>query len=115
MKKLLIPAMLLTPIFAHAQTFQNILGQVKSILDLVIPIVITLAVIYFLWGLAKFLTSAGDSEKHEEGRNIMIWGVIAIFVIVSFWGLVRVIQNTFSITNTGSLQLPKVPDVGGGF
>jgi predicted PurR-regulated permease PerM len=110
MKKLLIPAMFLTPMLAHAQTLTNILQQVKTLLDIVIPIVITLAVIYFLWGLAKFLTSAGDSEKHEEGRNIMIWGVIAIFVIVSFWGLVRVIQNTFSIQDNRSIDLPGVPD-----
>ncbi len=62
----------------------------------------TLALIFFFWGLAKYILSAGDEEKKTEGRNIMIYGVIALFVMVSVWGLTTLLGNTFGVTGGGA-------------
>ena len=76
----------------------------------IIQLLVALAVVFFLWGAAKFLRNAEDSGKREEGRMFMLYGIIALFVIVSVWGLVGVLANTFGI----SIGQPQFPG-GGGF
>ena len=57
------------PLFVFAQNpFQTILIKVKDILDLIIPIVITLALIYFIWGIARYVTAKDDDTKAEARR-----------------------------------------------
>jgi len=87
----------LMPVVASAQRLDTIAGQVQNILNLVVPIIMTLALIYFFYGLAKYILSAGDDEEKGKGRNIMIYGIIALFVMGSVWGLTQVIGNSFNI------------------
>ncbi|MDQ5961939.1 MAG: hypothetical protein QG669_331 [Patescibacteria group bacterium] len=71
-----------------------------------VPIIFTLAFGYFVWGVIKYVIS--DSEKDKaKGRQFMIWGIVALFAMVSVWGLVRVIGNTFGI---GTQVLPLLPE-----
>ncbi len=82
-----------------------------GILDLIyalVPFALTLSVLFFLWGLAKFVYRAGDEKSHEDGRRIMVWGVVAIFVFVSIWSIAFVILRTFNIAPT---NLPGVSGV----
>ncbi|NTV22327.1 MAG: hypothetical protein HGB03_02050 [Candidatus Yonathbacteria bacterium] len=96
------------PALVFAQTtLVSILGVFKSVLDLLIPIVITLAVVIFFFGLAMYLLKA-DAEK-DKGRTIMIYGIVTLFVMIAVWGLVEVLANTFRINTGGSVNLPTVP------
>lgn len=76
---------------------QDLIRGVKGIIDLLIPIVIALALLYFFWGLAKFIRSAGSEDAREEGKQIMFWGIIAFFVIITIWGIVEFIQRELGI------------------
>jgi len=97
----------LVPAIVSAQTtVVTVLGVFKSVLDLLIPIVITLAVVIFFFGLAMYLLKADDDK--EKGRNIMIFGIITLFVMVAVWGLVEVVANTFDVDLGGSVSLPTV-------
>ncbi|MBX4199871.1 pilin [Candidatus Parcubacteria bacterium] len=51
----------------------------------------------FFWGLAKFIFKSGDTKSHEEGRNLMVWGIVALFVMVSVWGLVNFVRQSLGI------------------
>ncbi|NTV44805.1 MAG: hypothetical protein HGA67_03880 [Candidatus Yonathbacteria bacterium] len=95
------------PALVFAQTtLVTILGVFKGVLDLLIPIVITLAVVIFFFGLALYLVKADDDK--EKGRNIMIYGIITLFVMVAVWGLVEVLANTFDVNIGGTEELPTV-------
>jgi uncharacterized membrane protein len=63
-----------------------------------IPIMITLAVLVFFWGLVKYIMSASDETAKEGGKNLMIWGMIALFVMVAFWGILGYFQNTLGLS-----------------
>jgi len=111
MKKFISGGVLISsvaPIFAFAAgtTLVTALGVVKAVLDLLIPIVITLAVVMFFFGLAQYILKAG--EEKTKGRDIMIYGIITLFVMVAVWGLVQVIANTFNVNIGGSVNLPRV-------
>ncbi|PIT90869.1 hypothetical protein COU17_03415 [Candidatus Kaiserbacteria bacterium CG10_big_fil_rev_8_21_14_0_10_49_17] len=106
---LAVAALLALPSFAFAATgLQGVLQTVGTLISSAIPIVLALAVLAFFWGLMKYIFSAGDADKQEEGRNIMIWGIIALFVMVSVWGLVRLLQDTFNISKDSTIDAPTV-------
>lgn len=81
---------------------------IQNVLAVVVPIVLTLAVIYFIWGLAEFILAAGDPEKKSEGKTRMIYGVIALFIIVSIWGIIGFLGNALGIGQGGSAPVPGV-------
>lgn len=79
----------------NAQTLRSIITtKVLVLVNPIIGIVTGLAVIFFIGGLAKFILNAGDEKGREEGKKVMLWGIIALFVIVSMWGIVRILQRS---------------------
>lgn len=106
--KFIAVALLAVPGFAFAQTLGSVLGTVQGLLDALIPFLITLAVLYFFWGVAQYILKSDDEEGRRNARNIMIYGIIALFVIVGVWGLVGVIADTFGIQTGGSTDIPSI-------
>ena len=104
------------PLIALAQSGPNtsrifaLVGDLKRLLDLLIPIAITIALLFFIWGLAMFILASGDEEKRKEGKQRMIWGVIALFIIVSVWGIVAFLANVFGVEGVRALPTPFVPN-----
>lgn len=81
---------------AQVRDFADFVGLLlNGILNPLIVIIITLALIYFLWGMANFILRADDEQARAKGKQIMIWGIIALFVMVSVWALVAILENTF--------------------
>lgn len=76
-----------------------------------IPLVFALAAAFFIWGVVKFFFLNVDEEaKRAQGKQYMIWGIIALAVMLSMWGLVNVLRSTFNL-GTGSV-LPTVQPPG---
>ena len=119
-KTLFTSALLLSPMFALAQgtgvqtgNIRAFVTQLGEIIALLLPILVTLAVVLFFWGLAVFIFSAGSDEGREKGKQIMIWGVIALFIIVSVWGIIAFLGNLLGINQGGTAPTPGVGNVGG--
>ena len=111
MKKLaliLIGVLASVPVIASAQTVVTIVGTIGALIVTVTPVIVALALLYFFWGLAKYILAAGDETAQGEGKRIMIWGIIALFVIVSVWGLVQVLNTTFGINQGTQVSPPAV-------
>lgn len=64
-----------------------------------IPLMTALALLVFLWGMAQSVWKGNSDKGRQEGKNLAIWGLLALFVMVSVWGLVRVLQQEFNVTN----------------
>ena len=88
-----------------AGTLFTLLVDASRFLNGVIGLFITLAIVVFFWGLIKYLWTIGTEGAHE-GLNIMFWGVIAVFVMVSIWGIIRLLQSTLKVTSTDPV-IPK--------
>ena len=84
------------------------IDNIGKLVNALVPIAIGFAVLFFFWGLAKYILNAGDEEKKKEGRSIMIWGVIALFIMVSIWGIVSVLADTFGVKNDQELMVPSI-------
>ena len=111
----------LAPIVALAQTgtvttcsgltltnINGILCRVSQILGAVLPVLIALGVVYFVWGVIMYVI-ASDEEAKKSGRERIIYGIIGLAVIIGLWGLVRILTNTFELGNTTTITPPSVP------
>jgi hypothetical protein len=64
----------------------------------IVPLIVTVALVMFLFGVMKFILNSGDETKRKEGREFMLWGIISLFVMLSIWGILNLLTNTFGLT-----------------
>ncbi len=82
----------------------TILYIINSVL---VPVLFAIAFIVFLYGIAKaYIFSAGDPEEVKKGHKLLLWGLIAFAVMISVWGLVNVVANTFGLTGGYAPMMP---------
>jgi hypothetical protein len=84
------------PTMAHAQ--RTLTTFVQTLIDLVeytIPIVMSLALIVFFFGGARFIWGGENEQTRAESKVFLFWGVVGLFVMVSIWGIVLLIESTF--------------------
>jgi hypothetical protein len=89
-------------VFAAAPTnFKELVNNIfiNGILKPLVPALIGLAVVVFIYGILIVMFSEGG-EKKESGKMYMLWGIIGIFVMVSVWGLVSILKDTFGLDTT---------------
>ncbi len=83
--------------FAQLDGVRGLLLSFQSLLGLLIPLIFGLSIIYFFWGVAQFILHAGEEKARKEGQTKMLWGVIALFVMVSIYGILHFIGWTVGI------------------
>lgn len=114
-------AFLLTPMLASAQLvadaglgstrfqniFENILTFTNSVL---IPFVIAIGFLMFVWGMFKFFIVGGaNDDAKEQGKSLMIYATLGFLLIIVFYGVVNLLADT---TGLGGESLDDVPSVG---
>src|SRR5206468_2517767 len=90
---LLALSTLLLPSIASARTLFDVLSTGNALANGLVGTVFTIAVIVFFWGLVRYLVSVG--EQKAKGLTTMFYGIITLTVMVSIWGIIAVLQNTF--------------------
>jgi hypothetical protein len=109
----------LLPLFVHAQVsnttlqgvgdFKGFVGVAVNILNQFAVMLIGVAVFIIIWGLFRYIVKIGqgDTEGGREGLRFVTYGVIGVFIMISFWGFVNLIRNTFYLNSpTTSLGAP---------
>jgi hypothetical protein len=103
-------ATLLTPLAAFAQgDIDSVLSTISRIMNRIVPMLLGLAVIYFIWALVNYIGSQGDEDSKKEARGQMLNGIIVIAVMLGVWGLAAILLNTFGINQSGPSVIPTIP------
>jgi len=112
MKKIITIIALSIPTFVGAQTINNINDVTRKATDIgntFIQILIAFAVIWIIFNVVRFLIVGADSEdKRKQARDAILYGVIGLFVILSIWGLVKILTNTFVTDTTPPVVTPRI-------
>jgi len=105
------------PLLAAAQTVSGGIDttKIKSYSDgivytinfIIVPVVMAVAFIVFLWGVYRYYILGADNEtERATGHQFVLWGVIGFVVILSLWGLVNIVATTFGLPLGGGSPKP---------
>ncbi len=97
------------PSTIRPMTFQDLIGIFVELLGAAIPVIGGLAFLVFLSGVAKFIfrIGGGGEKEVQDGKNLMIWGLVALFILVSFYGILAFFFIDFGFG--GELRFPFLP------
>ena len=112
MKKIVYVAMSFMPMLASAQFVGNLptfVTEIKNLVNVIIPIFFGIAIIFFFWGLVQYLRAGGDPKAQEQGKTHMLWGIIALFVMVSIYGLINWLSNLANLNTSFTPSFPQIP------
>ncbi|PIQ66255.1 MAG: hypothetical protein COV96_02460 [Candidatus Zambryskibacteria bacterium CG11_big_fil_rev_8_21_14_0_20_42_18] len=100
---IIVLLLLPTVAFAALTGVKDLITSIQGLINPLLSLAVGLALVAFFWGLAKFIFRLGGDEKAvEDGKRIMKWGLIALFVMVSVWGIIELIQQDLLGLNSGS-------------
>ena len=71
----------------------------ESILGKLAPMLIAVAVVVLLVAILGYIKAGSDEDKKKTYKDLMIYGIISLFVMVSIWGLVAILSGTFNLDN----------------
>ncbi len=79
-----------------------------------IPAIFALAFVVFIFYIYKYFIAGGSSDdERKKGRAFLLWSVIAFAIMISIWGIVNVLVNTFGFGSGQSRPaLPTFGDTG---
>lgn len=98
---------------AEGSTFKSVVNYVISILNLMVPIIFGVSLVVFFWGLSKFVINSGNEAELSKGKNYMLWGILALFILFSYRTIVRLVVNDLEFGKGGDGgAIPTLPTGG---
>lgn len=95
------------PLFAYATTnVFTVLTTIEDIIARIIPIIMAVATVVFLWGVVMYITAAGDEKKAATAKTFISSGLIGLFFMVAIWGIIKALVATFGVGGEG---IPRGP------
>ncbi len=83
---------LIFPFISLAQTrFDSVVGTILVFLNQAGLVLIGAGVVFVAYGIFRYLSAGGDPVKRAQGGSVLFWGIIALAIMVSFWGLVNIL------------------------
>ena len=79
----------------------------EFILKPLIILAFAIAFLVFFWGLVKFISAKSSETVKTEAKQVMGCGLVALFVMISVWGLVRFMQE--ALLSGVDLTAPPLP------
>ena len=89
-----------------SETVSNLIYQVnRLILNPIIALLFAVALVVFIWGIVEFISHVNSEDGREKGKRHMVWGMVGLLIMVSVFGIMQIIVDTFDL-RTPSNQNP---------
>ena|SRR3989344_2950652 len=95
-------------LFDGMTNFKTVIDYVLELIYMLIPILSILAFLLFFWGLSKFILSSGNAADVEKGRTYMLWGILALFILLSFRAIISLVAGDFGLGD--ATVEPRLPE-----
>lgn len=82
----------------------DLIAKIVKFGEAAIYLLIGAAVVIIVWNVVKYLISGSKPEEKSAASMNILWDIIGLAIIVSIWGLVGILTNTF---NVGGNTAPK--------
>lgn len=95
---------------AAVATPKDLTGIIQLFTDIglkIIPFMAAVAFLVFILGVGRFIKAAGNEKEIKDSKNLLIWGIVGLFVMVTIWGIIAFLQGEFGF-GTGTF-IPQIP------
>jgi hypothetical protein len=83
--------------FAELVTDPN-KGILAVITDILVPVLMAMCLVAFMWGVINyFFINGGKEDSRAQGRQFMIWSILALALMFSLWGVIKFLLSTLGI------------------
>lgn len=90
--------------------FTKFILFLQSILNKLVPLSIGFAFVSFLWFLVVFMWKSADNPTERQKAKVgIMWSIIALFAMMSVWGIVVWIASLLGTGVGGSMPPFKLP------
>ncbi len=73
----------------------------KFIDSIVIPFILSIGFLVFVWGMFKYFIQGGaNDEAKESGKSLIMYAIAGYVVILAFWGIVNILSNGIGLEDT---------------
>ena len=79
-------------------TSQGVRGVINLFITIglkIIPLLGAAAFLIFVLGVARFIKSTGSEKESKDSKNLLIWGLVGIFVLATIWGIISFLEGEF--------------------
>ncbi len=88
----------------------KLLALAQTIVTRSIPLLVGVAVLSFFWFLITFIIKGKDSpDEQQKSLRGMGLSILALFVMVSIWGIIGFFGSIFGIGQGGTMAPFKLP------
>jgi membrane protease YdiL (CAAX protease family) len=71
-------------------TFADFVARFGTLINSILVVLSLIALLLFMWGFVRFLwLDAGSSEARKKGQNLILWGIISLFVLFAMGGIIN--------------------------
>jgi len=95
---------------ANAQSASNVISKnpgvkvlmekiADNIVTPVIGVIFLLAFVIFVYGIVMMISNQEDTEARTNGKNSILWGVVGMFIMLSAFGIIRLISSTLEVSD----------------
>lgn len=91
----------------YPKDFKEVVCFFLGFINKLLPILVAMTMLVFFWGLVGLIRNSGDEKAVKEGKQLMLWGIVGLFVLVSFAGIISLFTGDFFGQSFGIPQLPQ--------
>ena len=102
------------PFIAFGQSFSRVGGEVSdsietiaTVANAVVGLIFVLAVAFLAWHL--FLMVMRPDQDTDKRKGIIFNALVVIFIMFSFWGILRIVGSAIGIEFGENSNIPEVP------
>lgn len=97
---------LAAPLMVHAQSLSGAITQFQGLIDRLLPVLASLALLGFFYGLVKYVFNADNEEARQEAKQVIIAGIVALFLMASIGGIINFLTNAINFGSDNSIDTP---------
>jgi hypothetical protein len=75
-------------------TLGSLVDTLINFINALVWLLTLVAFLVFLGAGVRYLYKAGDAKGVGKDKYIMQWGLLAMFVLVSIWGIISILKSS---------------------
>lgn len=105
-----IPAIASAQFNSDGGPFGDLLENILTFTnDVLIPFIIGIGFLFFVWGIFKYFIFGGANEEaKEQGKSLIIYATLGFVLIIIFWGVVNLLTESTGLADEGLNSIPSI-------